>query len=226
MPRLNSFGTFFCGHFSVQRPQPVHISSFTYLAFFFIVTSKLPTKPFTSVTSEYEKIRMFSCCATSTIFGVRIHAAQSRVGKVLSSCAIFPPIVGFVSTMSTGNPASAMSRAVCIPAMPPPITSARFVTGLSPGVSGALRFTFATAALASMIAFSVPIGISLCTHEHCSRMLAISTMYGFKPAAAAVLRKVASCIRGEHEQTTIPVRLLSLTACLIMSCPAWEHIYW
>ena len=44
--------------------------------------------------------------------GVRIQAAQSSVGKVLSSCAILPPIVGFASTMSTGNPASAMSIAV------------------------------------------------------------------------------------------------------------------
>ena len=38
-----------------------------------------------------------------------------------------------------------------------------------------------------------------------------------KTAAAAVLRKVASCIRGEQEQTTMPVRLCSLTACLIIS---------
>ena len=154
-------GTFFCGHFSVQAPQPVQISSLTNLARFLIVTSKFPTKPPTSVTSEYEKILTFSFCATSTIFGVRIQAAQSSVGKVLSSCAIFPPIVGFVSTISTGNPASAISSAVCIPAIPPPITSARFVTGLSPGVSGALRLTFATAALPKIIAFSVPIGISL-----------------------------------------------------------------
>ena len=29
MPRLNSLGTCFMGHFSVQAPQPVHTSSFT-----------------------------------------------------------------------------------------------------------------------------------------------------------------------------------------------------
>ena len=121
----------------------------------------MPTKPPTFSTSEYENILIFSFWATSTIFGVRIQAAQSSVGNVLSSCDIFPPIVGFFSTMSTSNPASAISSAVCIPAIPPPITSARFVTGLSPGVSGALRFTFATAAFARIIAFSVPTGISL-----------------------------------------------------------------
>ena len=55
-----------------------------------------------------------------------------------------------------------------------------------PGRQGALRFTFATAAFPRMIAFSVPTGISLCTHEHCSRIFAISTIYGFSPAACAV----------------------------------------
>ena len=151
-------------------------------------------------------MRIFSCCATSTILGVRIQAAQSSVGKVLSSWAILPPMVGLVSTMSTGKPASAMSSAVWIPAIPPPITSARLVTGLSPGVRGVFRLTLATAALPRMMAFSVPTGISLCTQEHCSRTLAISTMYGLMPALWAVLRKVFSCIRGEQEHTTMPVR--------------------
>ena len=43
------------------------------------------------------------------------------------------------NTISTSKPASAISRAVCIPAIPPPITRALFVTGLSPAVRGALR---------------------------------------------------------------------------------------
>ena len=119
-----------------------------------------------------------------------------------------------------------MSSAVWIPAMPPPMTSARLVTGVSPGVSGAFSLTLATAALPKMIAFSVPVCLSLWTHEHCSRTFAISTMYELSPAAAAVLRKVASCIRGEQEQMTIPVSLYSWIAFLMRSCPAWEHIYW
>ena len=182
-----------------------------------MVTSKLPTNPRTSTTSEYEKMRILSFCATSTILGVSMHAAQSRVGNVLSSCAILPPIVGLVSTISTGNPASAISSAVWMPAIPPPITSARLVTGDSPGVRGVFKLTFAIAAFPRTIAFSVPIAMSLCIHEHCSRILAISTMYGLRPAAAAVLRNVASCIRGEQEQTTMPVRLCSFMASLIRS---------
>ena len=39
---------------------------------------------------------IFSFCAQSTILGVRIQAAQSSVGKVLSSWVIFPPMVGLL----------------------------------------------------------------------------------------------------------------------------------
>ena len=83
----------------------------------------------------------------------------------------------------------------------------------------------AMAALARMIAFSVPSAISLWIHEHCSRMLAISTMYGFRPAACAVLRKVASCMRGEQEHTTTPVSPYSAIASRIFCWPTSEHIY-
>ena len=34
-----------------------------------------------------------------------------------------------------------------------------------------------------------------------------------------------SCMRGEHEQITTPLRLFSRIAFFIKSCPAWEHIY-
>ena len=37
-------------------------------------------------------------------------------------------------------------------------------------------------------------------------------MYGFRPALSAAFLNVASCIRGEHEQTTTPVRFFSLMA--------------
>ena len=40
----------------------------------------------------------FSCCPTSDIFGVRMHAEQSSVGKVLSNWAMCPPIDGSRST--------------------------------------------------------------------------------------------------------------------------------
>lgn len=161
----------------------------------------------------------------STIFGVRIQAEQSRVGKVLSSWDILPPILGVFSTMSTGYPASAMSNAVWIPAMPPPITRARLVTRLSPGFSGVFKFTLATAARIRITAFSVASSISLWIQEQCSRMFAISTIYGFNPARSAAPRKVVSCIRGEQEQTTMPLRFFSWIAARIFSCPASEHIY-
>ena len=162
---------------------------------------------------------------TSPIFGVRIQDEQSSVGNVLSSCDILPPILGVFSTISTGYPASAISSAVWIPAIPPPITSALFVTRLSPGFSGAFKFTFATAARIRMTAFSVASSISLWIQEQCSRMFAISTIYGLSPALSAAFLNVVSCIRGEHEQTTSPVRCFSLIALWISSCPASEHIY-
>ena len=56
-------------------------------------------------------------------------------------------------------------------------------------------------------------------------MFAISTMYGLMPASVAVLRNVASCILGEHEQMTTPVKPCSLMAFRINACPFSEHIY-
>ena len=155
---------------------------------------------------------IFSCAFTSPIRGVRIQEEQSRVGNVLSSCDILPPILGVFSTISTSYPASAISRAVWIPAIPPPMIRALFVTRLSPGWRGVFKFTFAIAALARITAFFVA--------------SSISTMYGFRPALSAAFLNVASCIRGEHEQTTTPVRFFSLMASWILAWPASEHMYW
>ena len=41
---------------------------------------------------------MFGCVPTSDIFGVRMQAAQSSVGKVLSNLAMCPPMDGSRST--------------------------------------------------------------------------------------------------------------------------------
>ena len=51
-----------------------------------------------------------------------------------------------------------------------------YTTGLSPAVRGALSCTLAMAARPKIIAFSVAVAISLWIQEHCSRMLAISTI--------------------------------------------------
>ena len=160
-PMLNSFGCFFIGHFSVHRPHPVHRSILTFLAFLRILTVKFPTKPETSSTSLYVCRVIFSWAPASTIRGVKIHAAQSKVGNVLSNCAILPPMVGFFSTISTGNPASATSSAVWIPAIPPPMTRHLLVTSLSPAINGLFSCTFAMAALARTMAFAVASSISL-----------------------------------------------------------------
>jgi hypothetical protein len=66
--------------------------------------------------------------------------------------------------------------AVIIPAIPAPITNARFATGLSPAIKGAFNFTFAIAVRTRITAFSVASSISLWIQEQCSRMFAISTM--------------------------------------------------
>src|SRR5512137_1736092 len=49
-----------------------------------------------------------------------MHIEQSFVGKVLSSWAIVPPMLGVPSSMYTLYPESARSRAACMPAGPPP----------------------------------------------------------------------------------------------------------
>ena len=61
----------------------------------------------------------------SSIRGLRMHMEQSLVGKVLSNCAIRPPMEKPASTRVTGSPTAATSRAAWMPAMPPPTTNTR-----------------------------------------------------------------------------------------------------
>ena len=168
---------------------------------------------------------MFGCCATSTIRGVRIHCEQSSVGNVSDSWDICPPIDGSCSTITTFCPAFAISSAAWIPAMPPPMTSAVFVTGTLIENSGLFRFTFSTIIETRSVAFSVVASPLACTHEQCSRRFAISQRNGFNPVSAHVLRNVGSCMRGEHAATTTPVRFFSLIAWRMRFCPGSEHMY-
>ena len=48
---------------------------------------------------------MLGCRPTSTSLGASIHMEQSLVGKVLSSWAIWPPMLGAFSTRYTLKPA-------------------------------------------------------------------------------------------------------------------------
>ena len=52
-----------------------------------------------------------------------MHWAQSRVGKTLVSFAIWPPMLGSLSTRWTLKPCSSSSMEAVMPAMPPPTTS-------------------------------------------------------------------------------------------------------
>ena len=98
---------------------------------------------------------MFGCLATSTIFGVRMQAEQSSVGNVLSSMAMWPPMVACFSTMTTLKPASAMSSAAWMPATPPPTTIAAGRTSTKLGCSSHWRTARRTAAATDALAFSV-----------------------------------------------------------------------
>ena len=62
------------------------------------VTLKSPASPSTLSTSVNVRISIFGCRPTSTSLGERIHIEQSLVGKVLSSWAIWPPMLGPFST--------------------------------------------------------------------------------------------------------------------------------
>src|SRR4030042_863274 len=89
------------GQCSAHTPQPVHLSSRMYLECFVIVTLKSPAFPSTFLSSAWVRRVMFSCLPVATSFGDTMHIAQSLVGKVLSSCAIVPPLLRPASSMYT-----------------------------------------------------------------------------------------------------------------------------
>ncbi len=68
---------------------------------------------------------------------------------------MLPPIEASFSTSTTSWPASAMSSAAWMPAMPPPITRARLVTGMRMVCSGLLCLTFSTMVRTMSIALAV-----------------------------------------------------------------------
>ncbi len=102
MPRSKALSADLLGHFSVHRPQPVHLALSTHEAFRRILTLKLPTYPPISSISEYVQRVILGCLPASTILGVRMHWEQSRVGKVSDSWAMCPPMDGSRSTKMTG----------------------------------------------------------------------------------------------------------------------------
>ena len=81
---------------------------------------------------------------------------------------------------------------------------------------------------ASSIALIVASPLLGWTQEQCSRILVISTRYGFWNPMAAILhafRKVFRCMCGEQDATTTAVRPSSLILFRIICCPGSEHMY-
>ena len=154
-----------------------------------------------------------------------MHWEQSRVGKVSLNWLMCPPMEGSFSTRMTSAPPSARSSAAWMPAMPPPMTRARLVTGMQMVSRGTLRFTFSTMVRPMAMAFSVAFSLSSWIQEHCSRTFAISHRKGLRPAPKAARRNVFSCMWGEHAATTTPVMHFSAMDCLMRAWPGSEHMY-
>src|SRR5271169_1018310 len=124
------------GHSVVQAPQPVHFDEITKRGCCLIRTVKFPGWPSICSTSLKVRISMSLCLPISTRRGAMVHMAQSLVGKVLSSCAITPPIAALRSDRYTLIPPLARSRAACIPPIPPPTTSAAPTGGVLESLDG------------------------------------------------------------------------------------------
>jgi hypothetical protein len=92
------------GHASMQAPQPVHLSGSTYLARVTSRTAKRPFCRFTFFTVVFVRISMFGWLSTSYMRGASMQMEQSLVGKVLSSRAMSPPMLGVSSTRYTETP--------------------------------------------------------------------------------------------------------------------------
>src|SRR5208283_584157 len=154
------------GQTSLHSPQPVQFLAITYFGFLRTFTLKLPTYPSTLRMSALVITWTLGWRITSTILGPSIHMLQSKVGKVLSSCAMCPPMLMFFSTRYTWNPIFAKSKAELMPAMPPPITKAFLVTGTSMVLRGLSNLALATAILIVSFAFSVAsFGLLGCTRK-------------------------------------------------------------
>ncbi len=94
--------------------------------------------------------------------GACMQMAQSSVGKNRPARAAKPPRNGSFSTMFTSKPKSAKSTAVCIPAIPPPMTRADLRAGNSSFSMGSRSLARSMAARSMALAFSVAsLGVSL-----------------------------------------------------------------
>ena len=116
-------------------------------------------------------------------------------------------------------PWAAIDKLATMPASPPPMIRAPLVTLNGNLCNGSSLAAFATAMRTRSFAFAVAAsGSNMCTHEHWSRIFAISNRYRFSPASLIVSRKSGSCVLGEQEATITLFRLCSFIVSLIFSC--------
>ena len=98
------------GQTLAQSPHPVHLSKLTKRGALVNLTLNFPGSPSTDSTVRSVLISTLGWRPTSTSFGDNIQAEQSFVGKVLSSCAMTPPMLIPFSTRYTFIPELAKSR--------------------------------------------------------------------------------------------------------------------
>ena len=111
--------------------------------------------------------------------GVRMHCEQSSVGKVSESCAMWPPMDGISFDQNDLVAAVGdIERGLDAGDAAADDQSPSCVIGTLIGIRGRLRFTFSTMTRTRSMALAGRLGFSSCTHEQCSRMLAISQRNG------------------------------------------------
>ena len=183
-----------------------------------ISEEKSPTWPSTFFTFDFMCTVTRGCAVTRPMICDR-YASTLPPSSVRYTRRAMPPSVFSFSTRCTGKPWSAMASDAVMPAMPPPITSAAPFTGTVSSISGMSPMVRPTVMRTRSLAFSVALsGSAECTHEHWSRIFAISSRYGLRPASRSVSRKIASCVRGVHDATITRLSRCLMIFSLIWSC--------
>ena len=116
-------------------------------------------------------------------------------------------------------------RAALRPAMPPPMTKARWLMLRGFSIRGLSREARATAMRTRSLALSVALSCSfMCTQEYWLRILAISKRYLFRPASIRVSRNRGSWVMGVQAATTTRLRLCSSMTFDILTWVSWEQV--
>ena len=187
---------------------------------------KLPTYPGMSltVTPLWTVISLLLSTFSMVSFRKSGTATPSSLWRKLRA---YPPSSFSLSTRWTGYPWAAMSRAAVIPVIPPPMTAAALVTGISAPTRGSSRHALAMAILRRSLALLVAASCScMWIQEHWSRMLAMLNRYLFRPPFLQASLKRGSWVLGVQDATTTLLRSCSWIAAEMASRQSWAHAYW